>query len=449
MKKACVLAAILLGTAAYADGLSLLGSYKSECTHAKHALLDDGATLLAACGSKGLRVLDISQLNSVQTLATLQLEGQARNLALSSDRTTVYVAGDAAGLQVVDVSDPDAPVKIGEYATSGQVRDLHLSADGETLYLADDINGLLVLDVSNPAAPSLLSSTATGGQAVTLDVADNIALAAVGNYGDGVVLFDLASPAAPLELGSYTATGHPVDVEVIRGGTAMIVADGSDGLFTVDLTDPTDPRTLTSLAVEGAGGLEIFDDGNKLLASDGYNGIELFDITGLDAPAYLGGYTDGTRFAGALVAGNRAYTSNWDQGLRVLTVDIRESETCSEGIFYAQNPQSSRWAKFFNSCDVPYGWNTSETMPRTLAQTDGPPVTAEYVEALSPGWHMVGSSMDIVDLAVFDSARAIWRSESGVWQVHANDEAILEKVVASGYNLLYDIPANGGFWVQK
>ncbi|MRR29140.1 hypothetical protein EG834_02100, partial [bacterium] len=103
--------------------------------------------------------------------------------------TVLYVASTSRGLRLVNVADPDSVFEIAAIDTTVQVRDVKVA--GDRAYML--ANGYLkVVDVSNPAAPAILGSLPMAN-AQSLDVAGNYAYTASGSSGLQVV--DVSNPA--------------------------------------------------------------------------------------------------------------------------------------------------------------------------------------------------------------------------------------------------------------
>ena len=104
-----------------------------------------GNQLYVAAYSSGLKIVDVSNLDSIRLLGSLQLPGVACSVV--ADGNYAYVGTvDPDYVHVVDLSDPRNPVALGQCAPGGT----RLTLDGEYLLTA---TGGFVIDVSNPAAP--------------------------------------------------------------------------------------------------------------------------------------------------------------------------------------------------------------------------------------------------------------------------------------------------------
>jgi hypothetical protein len=102
--------------------------------------------------SKGLNVLDITDINKPQKVSNLVIP-DARNIYVA--RTYAYVAGGIQGLVIVDIEKPDKPFIYKVYSDQGRINDLNdvkVATTNASLfaYLADGKNGLKVLQLTDP-----------------------------------------------------------------------------------------------------------------------------------------------------------------------------------------------------------------------------------------------------------------------------------------------------------
>lgn len=76
-------------------------------------------------------------------------------------------------------------------------------------------------------------------------------------------------------------------------------------------------------------------------------------------------------------------------------------------------------------------------------------VTAEDINTLESGWHLVGTSQAITDLGVFDTAKVVWAWSNG-WKLYSPVQSIQETIASSlSYTSLDQIDAQKGFWILK
>jgi len=76
-------------------------------------------------------------------------------------------------------------------------------------------------------------------------------------------------------------------------------------------------------------------------------------------------------------------------------------------------------------------------------------VTYETISNLVVGSHLIGSSTEIADLSIFDSAVVIWTFQNGKYKAYTSSADLKEKIVGAGYELVERIAASAGIWVIK
>ena len=74
-------------------------------------------------------------------------------------------------------------------------------------------------------------------------------------------------------------------------------------------------------------------------------------------------------------------------------------------------------------------------------------ITKKTIDNLSAGWHMLGTSMELDDLTIFDAAVSVWKWNGTEWEAYSSDEKITLELEDKGIAPLETIEPNGGFWV--
>ncbi len=125
-------------------------SVYNNLTNAWTVLVEEGIAYVAD-GRGGLKILDVSNPNSVNEISAMLTSAPARDVEVVEG--IAYVAVGSQGLDIFDVSDPSSPIFLSNYQspffTAG------VSVVGDEAYLAEwDI--VEVIDVSNGQAPILL-----------------------------------------------------------------------------------------------------------------------------------------------------------------------------------------------------------------------------------------------------------------------------------------------------
>ena len=138
-------------------------------------------------------------------------------------------ADGSAGLRVIDISDPASPTEAGFLDTPGYA--LGVAVTGSLALVADLNEGLRVIDISDPTNPQEVGSADTPGSAYGVAVIGDLALVADG--GSGLRLIDISDPTSPQEVGFFGTPGYAYGVVV--SGDLALVADWDAGLAIVRL----------------------------------------------------------------------------------------------------------------------------------------------------------------------------------------------------------------------
>lgn len=117
---------------------------------------DNSILYLLYQGSEGLKFIDISDpYNPILTGSSISI-GYPTGTSISPDGNILYASNEGNGLKIIDISDINTPTLLSQI--TGTYFDSQISTDGNTLYLAAFTNGISVYDVSNPTMPVLLNT---------------------------------------------------------------------------------------------------------------------------------------------------------------------------------------------------------------------------------------------------------------------------------------------------
>jgi hypothetical protein len=270
------------------------------------------ALALAATGSFGLAILDVTDPQKPLVLNQLDLAGDSSDVAVDASLRVAVVAARSGGLLWIDVSDPARPALIRSvtgFATQVEI-------DGGVVY-AGMGDKLIAYDVktADPISSVTLSNTIvgldhSGRNWVAADASKNLSVvtsdfgtlqvvggrtlsatgplfaadqtvyvAAESGFSGGYLTVDISVPSAPRVIGNVAATGL-AGKRIVLNGSGMGVTVGSPGglgnlLQTVDTTDPAntsaflsqinlpaDPESVSivngyALVADGDGGLVV------------------------------------------------------------------------------------------------------------------------------------------------------------------------------------------------
>ncbi len=329
-----------------------------------------------ACNAEGLRILNVSDPTNPVSLSLYDVASWSpwgnvyMDVAVEGDYA--YVSDMQEGLRVIDVSDPAAPDSSWMCMLPGTGN--AVAVTGGYAYVADGLFGLQVVDVGNHRNPNLVHAFETLG--VSRGVAVDGDYAFTTDTGpawspQGIISSDITDPERPT-LGGWSQkegnyfSGWGGDL-VIDGDYAFCATPWTNaGAGVVDISDPTD-MVIVSRFEYSFGSVAVEVDGNRAYVASNWYGLEVVDIEDPTAPVHLGG-TDGgaTRpmalelkgdhafvasnengflpvdisnpasplllegsepfnAQGLAVAGDYAYVSDYDSGLRVFSVFSREA----------------------------------------------------------------------------------------------------------------------------
>ena len=305
--------------------------------------------LFTANGFSGIHIVDVSQPQATENVASIDTPGFAYDVDIQGDYA--YVADSSNGLRIynienrvnpdvdyypevgyldtaslslrsvvvngnyayvsnwngtrvdiIDISDPSIPTVVGGYDTGSYPFDLEVS--DQYLYIADRDNGLIIVDVSDPGQVVEVGSQNTPGEAYDVEISSTHAYIADRTFG--VRIIDISNPAVPQETGAYAATVKDVQsVAYIENN--ILLADVQQGLKIIDASNPSAPSLKSSYDLLGyAKDVSIKD--NVAFIAGSARGIVSVDISDISNLSEIGFYSSAEGVYEAIeVKGNYAY----------------------------------------------------------------------------------------------------------------------------------------------
>ncbi|WP_013334240.1 Calx-beta domain-containing protein [Gloeothece verrucosa] len=129
-------------------------------------------------------------------------------------------------------------------------------------------------------------------------------------------------------MGTYDTPGKANKVVVV--GNLAYVADLYQGLQIIDISNPNSPILKGTYNTSGAGGIAFYDAsgsthdvkivGNYAYIADGYNGLQIIDITNPASPVLKGRYDTPSYAHSVTVVGNLAYVADELSGLQIIDI---------------------------------------------------------------------------------------------------------------------------------
>jgi hypothetical protein len=118
----------------------------------KLTVLGDYAYL--ACGTDGLKIIDISTPATASVIRTVDTPGNAVDIRVSGN--FAYIADEGQGLAIIDIALPASASLTKSFPITGSATSLEIA--GDTVYLGNPGTPLTIVDVSDRASPRILKS---------------------------------------------------------------------------------------------------------------------------------------------------------------------------------------------------------------------------------------------------------------------------------------------------
>jgi len=290
---------------AYSDYMHLRGALKTSGSKAVRV----AGTYAYLADYQDLRVVDISNPDSLTSLGQVDLPGFVLGLALSGNFAYVGVVA-SSGLQVIDISNPQAPAVVGHLDANNGVSGVVVS--GSYAYITTG-SGLEIIDVSTPSAPVRVRTVAVPGAN---------AVAVAGNYAYatsqlGLTVVDISIPANAGIVGGVDIPG--INGSITVSGDYAYVGDSfspsgtGDDLQVVDVSDPSAPVVVDIVPTKS---LEVSVVGGFLYQVGG-TGFRTYDLSNPALPELLGNINTPAGANGGAVSGGLAYIATYS-GLQVI-----------------------------------------------------------------------------------------------------------------------------------
>lgn len=116
----------------------------------------DGDYAYLADGFNGLRIYDVSDPSSPDTLGRISTGGEVCDVIIHD--TLAFIASGGAGVFRYNIKDPSNPVQLDVYDTPGSATAIDYDPDSNFVYIADGSNGLLVIQFDGSKGYNLVMS---------------------------------------------------------------------------------------------------------------------------------------------------------------------------------------------------------------------------------------------------------------------------------------------------
>jgi len=224
-----------------------------------------------------------------------------RSIARKDDY--LYLGCLTEGVIIVDISDPDNPEQVATYDMQGWVQNIKI--EGDFLYLANG-NGLQIYDITNPLYPTVRGFWDSNYSMYNFVLFEDFAYIA-DNIG-GLKVINISNPDNPILVNTLVLHGtSKLDVDpIIRNGRLFVSDRVWNEIFVFDLVDPQNPNLQFSNKWDHySNDLEVF--GNYIFSANGADMYTTYGLSLLDFSEY---FTDSEDFY-VLESANIANLSNF------------------------------------------------------------------------------------------------------------------------------------------
>ena len=364
MKKAILLiAALVLGTFAFSQSLTQVGSWEYGPTEAV-AVKD--STAYISSGSY-LWVLDISDESNISLVDEIKLSNYIT--FIKNVGNYLFISGEDSILDIYDIHNIYNPVLSNSLYESDELRWFYeCYLEGDTIYICghmtyqyflnDTVNPIFIRNAGfgetydkegtlsiitdeNYVAVYDLSASGDVNSFTDYFIGDEDTRSVVlrspyGYFGygsRGIGIMDISNIYS-IDLHSTVNTnGYTYDIELIED-TIMIAARGLNGIGIYDVENDTTFTLIGECDTDGyAYELEII--GNKLYIGAKSGGLIIVDISDKSNPTVVGEYQGYGECRRMDIDGDRLYSASGDGGLMIMDITNRTSptvigETCQE-----------------------------------------------------------------------------------------------------------------------
>jgi len=211
-------------------------------------------------------VLDVTNLSSIVSLASVSLNSNAYDIVLSGNYAYVATADQQNELKTIDITTPSSPSLIDQDNLVGPKDAYSIDVDGDRLYIGQEKNNnqeFHIFNIQNPADPVFMSSLEINANVFDIHVVGGVAYLALSNGGNSLLVLDVADPYNIQQLASFSVTPE-------NNGRALAYLDqrlyfassqSSNAEFKIiDVSNPSSPSVISGAEI-GANlrGIDIFD----------------------------------------------------------------------------------------------------------------------------------------------------------------------------------------------
>ncbi|NHJ40918.1 MAG: hypothetical protein FK731_12885, partial [Asgard group archaeon] len=305
--------------------------------------------------SGGVKIFDVQDPNDIILLSQFFDHGFASKIKIQDD--LVFVADRIGGLELFDMSNPLKPRKISQYRRSG-FNALDVLIQDDLALISAYSSGLEFVNISNLNNPVKIATYYNDNYIRTCIKKDNLVF--IGSLNKTLEVIDISLLPTISYVGQFTFSKENPNVEVLEIIDDILIAGYSEGCKLLNISNPSSITEIATFS-NSYPMTDFVLDNNLLFCANGYNGLQILDITnnqftqisnfdtvgfardilkdddiiyiatqtaGIDVvnisnilnPIDIGDYTQKSCY-GIVKRGLYLFSCSWDEGLLVLALD--------------------------------------------------------------------------------------------------------------------------------
>jgi hypothetical protein len=253
-----------------------------------------------------LKIVDISNPADPAVVGNLEIP-RGNNVAI--DGNYGYVCCGSKGLYIVDLSDVEHPNIVSTIKPYGELHSAVVKDD--IVYATSEYHGFSVINVTDKMNPIIVQDYELEGTYRGIDIYENTLF--MGGTNQGLVMYNIGPTLT--YLGAYYEEGHAEDVMVIDG--IAYVANRYSGIYFLDVNDPSHPALLGEFNTVRAA--KIFVNDHYTFVADTWS-FKVIDVSDFGDPVTLINVDMANDLTGISLIGDFLYTSNVYRGMHILDV---------------------------------------------------------------------------------------------------------------------------------
>ncbi len=286
-------------------------------------LLFAGVNLLFSCGKpttpETVTPPDIS--GGYKIVAKYVVSGYAQDVLKKDD--LLYIAQGEGGLEIVDISDIESPETVSITTDGVRGYSTRIIIYDTIVYIAAGGFGVTVIDVANPADPFVTEENSSMKPAKNLHIMGKYLFTAVSELG--VKLADLTYLPVPDPKGDISTSGYAQGMVTTSDSAYLLVACGEMGLSIHDISDMQQgwgdyPRVGWCDTPGKAENVIIKEDESIAFMACGTGGLQIINYADTNNVHIVGSFDEGGYAKDLMYRNQKIYMTVELGGLQIIDV---------------------------------------------------------------------------------------------------------------------------------